>query len=95
MPTHNHKNVFFCCFFLDAQVSLFSVYQGCLFLLTVMKSTGGERSENPSAVYLQSAIQTATKTWQETAVAWNRLDSPTAGSNINTPQGTRQWHGYL
>ncbi len=62
---------------------------------------------NPSAVYLHSEIQNSnmiqtdedltcnrldlTQTWQ----SMNGLDSPTAGYNINTRLGTRQWHGYL
>ncbi len=63
------------------------------------------QTSNPSAVYLQCEIQTSKhrqtrldlnrldmkQTWYD----MNGLDSPTAGNNINTRPGTRQWHGYL
>ncbi len=55
--------------------------------------------KNPSAVYWQmwnqNIIQTKTDlTWDRLNMAWPD-NSPTAGYNINTRQGTRQWHGYL
>ncbi len=62
------------------------------------ESTEGERSENPSAVYLQGEIQTDL-TWHETDLAWNRcgmnrLDSPTAGNNINTQDNDMATYNY-
>ncbi len=32
---------------------------------------------------------------KQTLYGMNGLDSPTAGNNINTRPGTKQWHGYL
>ncbi len=55
--------------------------------------------------FIYKVIQTSKhrQTWldmnrldmKQTLHGMNTLDSPTAGDNINTRPGTRQWHGYL
>ncbi len=55
------------------------------------ESTEGERNDEPKCnlftKWYSNMIQTD--------LTCNELDSPTAGNNINTGQGTKQWHGYL